>query len=294
MRSLWPSPVHNAIAALYSIARGQRGNYLALAAGRATVETACVEAFGLLADGAPEVRLVVYESPLPPIYAGFADEPDPFFAWCWRLGPGKNHRSIRIADLLPDGTRCTNTTAIDGAGACFASDGSEVQITYVGFNDNVPENIREIIRNGAYVQPGISYGTHGTHVGGTMVANRDGNGMHGVAFGADLTAAKLFFNSASEWQRTATGYSVVSLAGVGPAPASGPAAGWPARHRTGPAVAATATASGAPAAAPGRDHRRLPPPAQARLRLVLWRGIGRAEVVADVDEADVLRVLAAG
>ncbi|MNK79757.1 3-dehydroquinate synthase [compost metagenome] len=31
-----------------------------------------------------------------------------------------------------------------------------------------------------------------------------------------------------------------------------------------------------------------------RLRLVLWRGIGRAEVVADVDEADVLRVLAAG
>lgn len=30
-----------------------------------------------------------------------------------------------------------------------------------------------------------------------------------------------------------------------------------------------------------------------RLRLVLWRGIGRAEVVADVDEADVLRVLVA-
>lgn len=79
--------VHNAIAALYSIARGHRGNYLALAAGRATVETACIEAFGLLADGAPEVRLVVYESALPPVYAGFADEPDPFFAWCWRLGP---------------------------------------------------------------------------------------------------------------------------------------------------------------------------------------------------------------
>lgn len=79
--------VHNAIGALYSIARGHRGNYLALAAGRATVETACIEAFGLLADGAPEVRLVVYESALPPVYAGFADEPDPFFAWCWRLGP---------------------------------------------------------------------------------------------------------------------------------------------------------------------------------------------------------------
>lgn len=77
--------VHNAVAALYSIARGHRGNYLALAAGRATVEAACVEAYGLLADGAEEVRVVMYESPLPAVYADFADEPDPYFAWCWRL-----------------------------------------------------------------------------------------------------------------------------------------------------------------------------------------------------------------
>ncbi|MHC1668893.1 beta-ketoacyl synthase chain length factor [Stenotrophomonas maltophilia] len=77
--------VHNAIAALYSIARGHRGNYLALAAGQATVEAACLEAAGLLADGAREVRVVVYESPLPEVYAAFADEPDPFFAWCWRV-----------------------------------------------------------------------------------------------------------------------------------------------------------------------------------------------------------------
>lgn len=77
--------VHNAVAALYSIARGQRGNYLALAGGQGTVEAACVEAFGLLADGAEEVRVIAYESPLPPVYAGFADEPDPYFAWCWRL-----------------------------------------------------------------------------------------------------------------------------------------------------------------------------------------------------------------
>ncbi|WP_369039471.1 beta-ketoacyl synthase chain length factor [Stenotrophomonas maltophilia] len=82
--------VHNAIAALYSIARGHRGNYLALSAGQATVEAACLEAVGLLADGAREVRVVVYESPLPDVYAGFADEPDPFFAWCWRLAaPGR-------------------------------------------------------------------------------------------------------------------------------------------------------------------------------------------------------------
>lgn len=90
--------VHNAIAALYSIARGHRGNYLALAGGRATVETACVEAAGLLADGAQEVRLVVYESALPSIYAEFADEPDPFFAWCWRLtAPAAGLPTLRLA-----------------------------------------------------------------------------------------------------------------------------------------------------------------------------------------------------
>ena len=86
-----PSPttfglsVHNAIAALYSILRRERGNYIALAGGMATVEAACVEAAGLLADGAPEVLLVVYDAPLPAVYADFADEPDAGFAWCWRL-----------------------------------------------------------------------------------------------------------------------------------------------------------------------------------------------------------------
>jgi hypothetical protein len=77
--------VHNAIAALYSIIRGMHGNYLALAAGKTTAEAACVEAAGLLGDGAPEVLVVVYEAPLPLIYRDFADEADPFYAWSWRI-----------------------------------------------------------------------------------------------------------------------------------------------------------------------------------------------------------------
>lgn len=81
--------VHNAIAALYSILRGERGNYLALAGGRATVESACVEAMGLLADGAREVMLVVYDAPLPADYESFADGPDAGFAWCWRIAPAQ-------------------------------------------------------------------------------------------------------------------------------------------------------------------------------------------------------------
>ncbi|MCD9005327.1 autotransporter domain-containing protein [Luteimonas sp. XNQY3] len=36
------------------------------------------------------------------------------------------------------------------------------------------------------------YSDHGTHVGGTMAANRDGSGMHGVAFGATLHSATHF------------------------------------------------------------------------------------------------------
>ncbi len=87
-----PSPttfglsVHNAIAALYSILRRERGNYLALAGGMATVEAASLEAAALLADGAAEAMLVVYDAPLPAVYAGFADEADAGFAWCWRIG----------------------------------------------------------------------------------------------------------------------------------------------------------------------------------------------------------------
>lgn len=127
--------VHNAVAALYSIARGHRGNYVASSAGRATVETACIEAVGLLADGAPEVRLVVYESPLPPVYAGFADEPDPYFAWCWRLGPadrpgtrlslGWEGGGNDAAGALPHGLDMLRFLLGDSPALAFASDGQQ-------------------------------------------------------------------------------------------------------------------------------------------------------------------------
>ncbi|MGH8080586.1 MAG: S8 family serine peptidase, partial [Lysobacter sp.] len=128
---------------------------------------------------------------------------------------GKDNHAIHMADLLDDGSFCNNTSIVSGAGACFSSDGDKAQVTYVGFNANVPENIRRIITSGPYVQPGWEYESHGTHVGGTIAANRDGNGMHGVSFGSDLSVAKWAFNSAREWQRTPTGgYSVVSLTRV--------------------------------------------------------------------------------
>lgn len=131
---------------------------------------------------------------------------------------GKDHRSLRIADLLLDGSRCTNTTLIDGPDACFASDGDDVSIDYVTYDASVPQAIRDIIESDPrYQQVGIAFQTHGTHVAGTIAANRDGNGTHGVAFGADLTVAKLFFNSAQMWTDVGGGdYRVVSVGGVGP------------------------------------------------------------------------------
>jgi hypothetical protein len=77
--------VHNAIGAMYSIARKDDANYTAIASGQASAAAGVVEAVGLLHDGAKEVLLVCYDAPLPGDYAEFADEPAALYAWAWRL-----------------------------------------------------------------------------------------------------------------------------------------------------------------------------------------------------------------
>lgn len=79
--------VHNAIGALYSIAKSHTGYYTAIAAGDETVEAAFVEALGLLVDGAPEVLLVYYDEPMPAPYDVFQEVPDfsRAMAYCLRL-----------------------------------------------------------------------------------------------------------------------------------------------------------------------------------------------------------------
>jgi len=57
--------VHNAFAALFSIARQDRSNYAAISAGAETAECAFIEAMGLLDEGAHEVLVVCYDEPLP-------------------------------------------------------------------------------------------------------------------------------------------------------------------------------------------------------------------------------------
>jgi hypothetical protein len=79
--------VHNATGGLFSIARGEHAGSSALAAGQSTVEHAVIEACGLLADGAPEVLLVVYDRPLPALYAAYQDYHEQSFAWAWLMQP---------------------------------------------------------------------------------------------------------------------------------------------------------------------------------------------------------------
>ncbi len=80
--------VHNASAALFSIARADQANQLALAAGAASVEAAVIEACGLLADGAPQVLLLAADSPLPELFAPFDDEHGQAHAFAWLLQAG--------------------------------------------------------------------------------------------------------------------------------------------------------------------------------------------------------------
>jgi len=78
--------VHNAIGAMYSIARRDTANFSSIAAGGASAAAAVVEAAGLLADGASEVLLVCYDAPLPGAYSAFGNEPPASYAWAWRVG----------------------------------------------------------------------------------------------------------------------------------------------------------------------------------------------------------------
>jgi hypothetical protein len=79
--------VHNATAGLLTIARADRANHIAVAAGTASVEHAVIEACGLLADGAPMVLLVACDYPLPEMFASFSDCDEQPHAWAWLMVP---------------------------------------------------------------------------------------------------------------------------------------------------------------------------------------------------------------
>ena len=88
--------VHNASAGLFSIARTDRANHIALAAGPSTIEHAVIEACGLLADGAPMVLLVACDEPLPALLSGFEDCAEQPYAFAWAM-VGAGEDAVRLA-----------------------------------------------------------------------------------------------------------------------------------------------------------------------------------------------------
>lgn len=90
--------VHNAIGAVYSIARGDTQAYSSVCAGAASAAAGWIEAEALLADGADEVLLVCYDAPLPGDYQAFADEASCTYAWAWRIARAREgEASVALA-----------------------------------------------------------------------------------------------------------------------------------------------------------------------------------------------------
>lgn len=106
--------VHNANAGLFSIARADRANHIALAAGASSVEHAVIEACGLLADGAPEVLLVACDCPLPAPLSAFEDCDEQPHAWAWLMQPAASD-PIRLSWSAAASSGPAPPTAMPGA-----------------------------------------------------------------------------------------------------------------------------------------------------------------------------------
>ena len=83
--------VHNAVAGLFTIARKETASVMALAAGTRTAQAGLFEAAMQLADGAPRVRLVFCDEPLPDVYQCFGEVIEPPYALMLTLVPGADY-----------------------------------------------------------------------------------------------------------------------------------------------------------------------------------------------------------
>ncbi|ABF11241.1 conserved hypothetical protein (plasmid) [Cupriavidus metallidurans CH34] len=129
--------VHNAIGAMFSIDRSAASNIQALSGGKDTVEAAIVEACSLLADGADEVLLVCYDTPLPEPYLTYADEPQCLYGWAWRVGlprAGAPVWTLELADPAIEVTDKSGDGPVDGQGKPLLPHGLEV-LHFVLSND---------------------------------------------------------------------------------------------------------------------------------------------------------------
>ncbi|SEE30723.1 autotransporter domain-containing protein [Pseudomonas costantinii] len=107
-----------------------------------------------------------------------------------------------IGVLMAD-TGCMSGTVLEKG--CFYTEGDRAAVTLI---DSLPPDalasLEELIADGALTREqldeyfrfvGATYDAHGTHVAGTALANRDGSGVHGVAYAANLSAVRKYGNT---------------------------------------------------------------------------------------------------
>ncbi|GGD37708.1 S8 family serine peptidase [Pseudoxanthomonas indica] len=109
---------------------------------------------------------------------------------------------------------CPSRAHIAGPGACFYADGTVSYAFTDNYDQNQIDHLRRLAEQGKITPeklkyyeslPGFRYAEHGTHVAGTIGAARDGSGMHGVAFAADMVSANFLsdtyrnFQAAMNW-----------------------------------------------------------------------------------------------
>lgn len=111
---------------------------------------------------------------------------------------GKPHSGVRLAD---PGCK-SDTVLFEG---CFFSEGDRSAVHV--FEALPPEALLEVeegIANGDFTREqvddylknvGARYEWHGTFVAANVLANRNGAGAHGVAFGANVSALRRFSNT---------------------------------------------------------------------------------------------------
>ncbi|OAE13954.1 hypothetical protein AZH11_00845 [Pseudomonas simiae] len=107
-----------------------------------------------------------------------------------------------IGVLMAD-TGCMSGTLLENG--CFYTEGNRAAVTVI---DALPPEalvaLEELIADGTLTREqldeylkfvGATYNAHGTHVAGTALANRDGSGVHGVAYAANLSTVGKFSNT---------------------------------------------------------------------------------------------------
>ena len=107
---------------------------------------------------------------------------------------GKGHRGVRMAE-----PGCLSEANLSPDTGCFFTEGDRTAVTWIDLTPDNKLQLEKLIASGTLTDDfiqiysatlGKSIDDHGTHVAGTMVANRDGSAFHGVAYNSSLSAIR--------------------------------------------------------------------------------------------------------